>query len=181
MLKKYGSIWNKKPWRVSWLLCSKRILLLADLVENFRAKRVEIYVLDPAHFLSAPVLAWEACLKKTRIKLEFLTDIDMLLMVQGGIRGGISQAIYRYAKANNKYMSNHDKKIIIPYLMYLDANNLYGWGKRSINEFKRVKKLSKFNESFIKGYNENSDRGYFLEVDVEYPKNYRRRRKILFT
>ena len=57
MLKKYGSIWNKKPWRVSWLACSKRILLLADVFENFRAKCVKIYALDPAHFLSAPVLA----------------------------------------------------------------------------------------------------------------------------
>ena len=105
----------------------------------------------------------------------------MLLMVQGGIRGRICQAIYRYAKANNKYMSNHNKRMIIPYLMYLDANNLYGSAKSQklpISGFKRVKNLLKFNESFKKGYNENSDRGYFLEVDVEYPKKYRRRRKI---
>ena len=96
------------------------------MFENFGAKCVQIYALDPAPFSSAPVLAWEACLKKTRVKLELLTDIDMLLMVQGGIRGRICQAIYRYAKANNKYMSNHNKRMIIPYLMYLDANNLYG-------------------------------------------------------
>ena len=148
MLKAYGSIWNKKPWRVSWLVCSKRILLLADVFENFRAKCVQIYALDPARFSSAPVLAWEACLKKTRVKLELLTDIDMLLMVHGGIRGGICQAIYRYAKASNKYMSNHDKRIIIPYLMYLDANSLYEWAmsqKLPINGFKRVKNLLKFN------------------------------------
>ena len=88
----------------------------------------------------------------------------MLLMVQGGIRGRICQAIYRYAKANNKYMSNHNKRMIIPYLMYLDANNLYGWAmsqKLPISGFKRVKNLLKFNESFKKGYNENSDRGFF--------------------
>ena len=77
-------------------------------------------------------------------------------------------------KANNKYMNNHDKNIISSYLMYLDANNLYGWAitkKRPVNGFKWVKHLSKFNERFIKSYNESSGRGCFLEVDVEYPEN----------
>ena len=98
----------------------------------------------------------------------------MLLMVENGIRGAIYQAICRYAKANNKYMNNYDKRKLISYLMYLDANNLHGWKmslKLPVNGFKWVRDLSKFNESFIKNYNENSDRGYFLEVDVEYPKN----------
>ena len=84
-------------------------LLLADVFENFRSKCIEIYELDPAHFLSAPGLAWQACLKKTRVKLEFLTDIDILLMVEKGIRGGICHAIHRCAKANNNYMKNYDK------------------------------------------------------------------------
>ena len=99
----------------------------------------------------------------------------MLLMIEKGIRGGMCQAIHRYAKANNKYMNNYDKNMESSYLMYLDANNLYGSTmsqKIPVNRFKWVKKLSKFNESLIKGYNKNSDRGYFLEVDVEYPKNY---------
>ena len=77
--------------------------LLSDVFENFRNKCIEIYELDPAHFLSAPGLAWQACLKKTKVELELLTDIDMLLMVEKGTRGGICQAIHRYAKANNKY------------------------------------------------------------------------------
>ena len=148
-------------------------LLLVDVFENFRDKCIEIYGLDPAHFLSAPGLAWQACLKKTKVKLELLTDIDMLLMVEKGTRGGICQAIHRYAKANNKYMKNYDKDIISSYLMYLDANNLYGWAmsqKLPVNGFKWVEKLSRFNERFIKNYNKNSDRGYFLEVDVDYPK-----------
>ena len=102
-------------------------LLLADVFENFRNKCIEIYELDPAHFLSAPGLAWQACLKKTKVELELLTNIDTLLMVEKGSRGGICQAIRRYAKANNKYMNNYNKDIISSYLMYLDANNLYGW------------------------------------------------------
>ena len=77
-------------------------LLLADVFENFRNKCIEIYELEPVHFLSAPGLTWQACLKKTEIKLELLTYVDMLLMVEKGIRGGICHAIHRYAKANNK-------------------------------------------------------------------------------
>ena len=126
------------------------------------------------NFFSAPRLVWQACFKKTGVNLGSLTDIDMSLMVEEGIRGGISQAIYRYAKANNKFMNNYDKSIESSYLMYLDANNLYGWAmsqKLPINRFKWAEDLSEFNESFIKSYDENSDRGYFLEVDVEYPKN----------
>ena len=88
------------------------IFLLADVFENFRNKCIEIYKLDPAHFLSAPGLAWQACLKKTKVELESLTDIDMLLMVEKGTRGAIFQAIHGYAKANNKYMKNYDKDII---------------------------------------------------------------------
>ena len=110
-------------------------------------------------------------LKKTGVKLELLTDIDMLLlMVEERIRG----EIWVYAKANNTYMNNYDKSIISSFLMYLDANNLYEWAmsqKLPVNGLKWVKNLSKFHERFIKSYNENSDRGYFLEIDVELPKN----------
>ena len=92
--------------------------MLADVFENFRNKCIEIYKLDPAHFLSAPGLAWQACLKKTKVELELLTDIDMLLMVEKGTRGGVGQAIHRQAKANNKYMKNYNKDVISSYLMY---------------------------------------------------------------
>ena len=144
-------------------------LLLAHVFENFRDKCIKIYELDPAHFLSAPRLAWQACLKKTRVNLELLADIDMLLMVEKGIRGGIFQATHRYARANNKYMNDYDKNFESSYLVFLDANNLYGWAmsqKLLINGFEWVKKLSRFNERFIKNYSEISDRGYFLEVDA---------------
>ena len=102
-------------------------LLLADVFENFRNKCIEIYELDPAHFVSATGLVWQACLKKTRVKLELLTDIDMLLIVEKGIRGEICHSMHKYAKANNKYMKNYDKDMESSDLEYLDANNLYGW------------------------------------------------------
>ena len=84
-------------------------LLVADVFENFRNMCLEIYKLDPTYFVSAPGLAWQACLKKTRVSLELLTDYDRLLMVEKEIRGGICQATHRYAKAKNKYMKNYDK------------------------------------------------------------------------
>ena len=84
-------------------------LLLADAFENFRNKFLEIYGLDPAYFVSAPGLVWQACFKKTEVKLELLTDYDVILMIEKGSRGGIWQATHRYAKANNKYMKNYDK------------------------------------------------------------------------
>ena len=113
-------------------------------------------------------------LKKTNVNLELLTDIDMLLMIEAGIRGGMCQSTHRCTKANNKCMKNYDKKIESSYLTYLDANNLYGWvmsQKLPVNGFMWDDDyLSGFTEDFIKNYNKNSDMGYFLEVDVECPK-----------
>ena len=86
---------------------------------------LDIYGLDSVYFVSAPGLAWQACLKKTRVKLELITDYEMI-MIEKRIRGGSCQATHRYAKANNKYMKNYDKNIESSYIQYLDANNLYG-------------------------------------------------------
>ena len=102
-------------------------LLLADVFENFRDMCIKEYELDPAYFLSLPGLAFQACLRKTNIELELLTDYDMLLMVEEGIRGGICHSIHRYFKANNKYMKNNNNNEESSYIQYLDANNLYGW------------------------------------------------------
>ena len=147
-------------------------LLLADVFENFRDMCIKVYKLDPAHFLSLPGLAWQACLKKTNIELELLTDYDMLLMVEQGIRGGICHSIHRYAKANNKNMKNYNKDEESSYIQYLDANNLYGWAmskKLPVNRFKWTDN-DEINEEFIKNYNENDNKGYILEVDVKYLK-----------
>ena len=125
-----------------------------------------MYELDPAHFLSLPGLAWQACLNKTNIKLKLLTDYDMLLMVEEGITGGICHSIHRYAKANNKYMKNYDKNEESSYTQYLDANNLYGWEmsqKLPVNNFKWIKDTSKINVEFIKNYNENSKKDILLK------------------
>ena len=78
--------------------------------------------MDMILFYSAPRIAWQACLKNTsKIRI-----IDMLLMIEKGIRGGMCQSTHRYAKANKKYMKNYDKKFESSYLTYLDANNFYG-------------------------------------------------------
>ena len=95
------------------------------------------------------------------------------MLVEKRTRGGICQPIHRYAKANNKYMKNYNKNIESSYLMYLDGNNLYGWAmsqKLPVNGFKWVEKLSRFNDILITNYNENSDKGYFLEADIDYLK-----------
>ena len=147
-------------------------LLLADIFENFRQSCLKNYELDPAHFVSLPGLAWQACLKKTNVELELLTDYDMLLMIEEGIRGGICHAIQRYAKANNKYMKDYDKRKKSSYIQYLDANNLCGKAmteKLPVRGFNWVNDIFEINEKFVKSYNKNSDKGYILEADVDYP------------
>ena len=148
-------------------------LLLADVFGNFRKAYIKKYELDPAHFISLPRLAWQACLKKTGVELELLTDCDMLLMIEEVIRGGICHAVHRYSKANNRYMKNYDKSKESSYIQYLDANNLYGAAmseKLPINGFKWVNDITGINEKFVKSYDKkNSGKGYILEVDVDYP------------
>ena len=142
------------------------VLLLADVFENFRNICMENYKLDPVHYFTAPGLAWDACLKITDVELELLSDIDMLLIIEEGIRGGVSMISNRYAKANNKYMGeSFIDTMISKYIMYLDANNLYGCAMSKplpTHGFKwmEVDELETWElHSCI------------LEVDLEYPKN----------
>ena len=148
-------------------------LLLADIFENFRQSCLENYELDPVHFVSLPGLAWQACLKKTNVELELLTDYDMLLMIEEGIREGICHAVNRYAHANNHYMKDYDKTKESSYIQYLDASNLYGAAmskKLPIKGFKWLDDIERIDEEFIKEYNEISDKGYVIEADVDYPQ-----------
>ena len=142
------------------------VLLLADIFENFRNVCMENYKLDPAHYFTAPGLAWDACLKITDVKLELLSDINMLLMIEKGIRGGVSMISNRHAKANNKYMGESfiDTMISI-YIMYLDANNLYGWAMSKPLPTHRFEWM-KVDE--LETWELHS---CILEVDLEYPKN----------
>ena len=136
------------------------------MFENFRNMCLEIYELHPICFVSAPGLA---CLKKTEVKLELITDYGMILMIGKGTRGGICQATRRYAKANNKYMKNCDKNSESSHIEYLGANNLYGCAmsqKLPTNGFKWVEGLPLFNENLTEKYDENSYGG----LDVEYPE-----------
>ena len=151
------------------------VLLLADVFENFRDLCLKIYRLDPVYYFTAPGLAWDACLKMTNINLELLSDPNMLLMFEKGIRGGISIISNRYGEANNKYMGKKfNKNELSKYLMYLDANNLYGRAmseKLPIHSFKwlssgEMEKL--FNNQVVQIWEKTP---CILEVDLEYPEN----------
>ena len=130
-------------------------LLLADCFENFRNLCQKEYELDPCYFISTHGLAFEVFLKKTQVKLELLTDIDMILMIENEIRAGITQAIHKCSSANNKYMENYIVDIPSSYLMYLDTNNLYGYAmcrKLPLNGCKWVRNLAKITNEFIMNY-----------------------------
>ena len=113
--------------------------------------------------------------KKIKVKLDLLTDIDMLLMVEKGIKRGICHSIYRYAKSNNKYMKD-DRNKESSYLQYWDVNNLYGLAMSQtlpVNNFEWIKDTSQFNEDFIKKYNEENDKEYFFsKLILNILKNY---------
>ena len=154
------------------LYLASDILLLADVFENFRKTCIENYKLDPCHYFTSPGLSWDAMLKMTDIKLELMTDIDMFQFIEKGLRGGISYIANRYGKANNKYMKEYDEKAPSKYIMYLDANNLYGWAMSQYlptGGFKWMtqKQIDKIN---LANYKEDSDKGIILEVDLEYPE-----------
>ncbi|XP_052765064.1 uncharacterized protein LOC128206548 [Mya arenaria] len=148
-------------------------VLLCEVFESFRTLCLKQYELDPCHFYTSPGLSWSACLKMSEVQLELLTDIDQVLMIEAGIRGGISQISHRHAKANNPYLQDYDTSLPTTYLQYLDANNLYGW---AMNQPLPVGQFEFMSESDMGSFNimtipEAGDTGYILEVSLEYPKN----------
>ena len=150
------------------MICMFRVLHCYQqmYLKILETKCIEIYELDPAHFLSALELTWQAC-------LELLADVDMLLMTEKSFRERICHVIHRYAIAHNKYIKNQDKNKGSLYIQYLDPYNLYGWvmsQKLPVDCFKWTKNMLKFNKDSIKNYDKDTDKGYILEVDVKYPK-----------
>ena len=141
------------------------VLLLADVFEEFRNVCMENYSLDPAWYYTSPGLSWDALLKHSGVKLELLTDPDILLLFEKGIRGGISMISNRFGKANNKFMGEkYDPWSPSKYLAYLDANNLYGWAMMKplpVGDFKWM------NEKELGHW---GDFPCILEVDLEYPR-----------
>ena len=178
--KNYKHVWN--VWNTFKMKNFKEyhelynitdVLLLADVFENFRDICLKIYGLDPVYYFTAPGLAWDACLKITNIDLELLSDLNMLLMFEKGIRGGISIISNRYGEANNKYMGRgFNKNKPSKYLMYLDANNLYGCAMSEKLPTHGFKWLSGGEMEKIYENRHNLNKmPCILEVDLEYPKN----------
>ena len=148
---------------------------LSDVFVNFRNLCLKDYNLDPAYFLSAPSLAFEGMLKTNKVRIELFTDIDMIKITQKAIRGGLTQVVERHAVTNHKYLPSYDKSKKSIFLQYLDASNLYGDAKSHklpLDGYKWAN-ASIVTDKFVKDYDINSDQGYLLEVDVEYPVRLR--------
>ena len=167
------NVWNKfglsSMGEYHNLYLKSDILLLTDVFENFRKACQQYYGLDPAHYFTTPGLSWDAMLKMTEIKLELMSDVDMFQFIEKGMRGGISYIANRYGKANNKYMREYDEKALSKYIMYLDANNLYGWAMSQYLPTGGFKWLTE-EEVDLQKFNDESEKGLILEVDLEYPE-----------
>ncbi|XP_047985628.1 uncharacterized protein LOC125226449 [Leguminivora glycinivorella] len=147
------------------------VLLLSDVFEHFRNTSLKHYNLDPAYYVSAPNLSWDAMLLFTDVKLQLIHDLEVYQMIERGIRGGLAQCSLRNSKANNKYTPDFDTSRPTSYLMYLDCNNLYGYAMRqklpvSDFEFLTLDRVRNFDILTIP---ENGEHGYILEVDMSYP------------
>ena len=144
------------------------VLLLADVMESFRKICEKNYELDPAHFFITPGLAWDAMLKMTDVELELLEDVDQVLMIENGIRGGNSNVFKRFASANNKFMSNFSPEETSRFLVYLDANNLYGW---AMSQPLPVGEFEWMDEKDLENWRDlGESKGCILEVDLLYPE-----------
>ena len=147
------------------------VLLIADVFEKFINTCLDYYGLDPCHYFSSPGLSWDVMLKMTEIELDLISDIDIHLFIEKGMRAGISYIAKRYSKANNKYMQSYDAKKPSKCITYLDANNLYGWAMIQDLPYSGFKWLNQkeIGNFCLNSIGENSSIGYIFEVDLEYP------------
>ena len=144
----------------------KDVLLLADVFEKFIDTCLKYYGLGPCHYFCSPGLGWDAMLKMTVIKLVKISDIDKYLFIEKRLRGGISYIAKRYAKANSKYMNYYNPKKPSIFISYLGMNNLYGWAMSEYLPYEIFKWLKNVDKFDVMPINENSQIGYFL--DLEY-------------
>ena len=152
------------------LYCHTDVLLLADVFENFRKTCLKQYRLDPAHYYTSPGLSWDALLKKTGVELELLTDYDQHLFIEKGMRGGISMVSKRYARANNPRVEGYNPDKPTSHILYLDANNLYGWAMSQALPTGGFQWVDDCDKISITEHPEDSQEGYILEVDLDYPQ-----------
>ncbi|CAH1115853.1 unnamed protein product [Psylliodes chrysocephalus] len=146
------------------------IMLLADVFERFRSSCHKTYGLDPAHYYTLPGFTWDAMLKYTKQELELLTDVDMFLFVERGIRGGLSQVCSkRRAHANNQYINNYDPSKPRSFLMYFDVNNQYGWAMSQYLPYGGFEWVD--TNIDVLSISDDASEGYMLEVDLEYPQH----------
>ena len=147
-------------------------LLLCDVFENFRDLSLNYYGLDPCQYFSLPGLSYDAMLKMTGVKLDYITDIEMQIMIENNIRCGISIINHRLFTGSNKYLSDFDPKMPSSYIMYVDANNLYGKGMSENLPTGNFKWLSKeaVDDFNIQKTDADGDICYILDVNLEYPK-----------
>ena len=146
------------------------VLLLTDVFQNFREACLSYYGLDPCHYITSPGLAWDAMLQMTKVNLDLISEIEMQFLIEKGMRGGISYIAHRHAKANNKYMKNYQEGEESSYIMYLDANNLYGWAMSQKFPCRNFRWIDCPEHIKLENYHENSAKCFILEVDLEYPR-----------
>ncbi|VVC30198.1 Hypothetical protein CINCED_3A016649 [Cinara cedri] len=141
-------------------------------MENYRNVSIKHFKLDPVHYYTTPGFAWNAILRKTGVELELIREIDMYLMFEQGIRGGLSQCSIRYSKASNKYIGEKRKeKTSTKYLLDLDANNLYRWAILGL-KLEKIHRIIEFDQKdWLKPYIEFNI-NLRAKTDNEFEKDY---------
>ena len=166
-------VWEKFDMRTlgdySDLYMKTDIMLLTCIFESFRETCHKTYGLDPGHYYTIPGYTWDCMLKYTGCRLETVQDVDILMFIEKGIRGGVSQCCNRFSQANNKYLDSYDDSKPSTYILYLDLNNLYGWAMGSYLPYEGFQ----WTDCNIDVINipDDAEIGYILEVDLEYPES----------